>query len=246
MCNLSVVIITKNEEHNIERCLKSVRWADEIVVVDSGSLDRTVEICRQFKCNIITSEWIGFGKTKQIGVDSATHQWILSLDADEEVTEPLHHRIQEILKKPDYSGYRIKRCSFYLDRMIRTSGWNRDHPLRLFDRNYGRFNDKVVHESVSLSGQSGRIEEPIYHYTYPTIRSHIERMNRYSGLGADQLASEGRKTTIFSAVLRGFLKFLRMYILQGGFLDGKNGFLLAFNSGFGTYLKYIKLWEMNR
>lgn len=243
---LSVTIITKNEEHNIERCLKSVQWADEIVVVDDGSTDRTPEICRRYTSKVIHSEWLGFGLLKRLAVDSATHDWIFSIDSDEEVSEALRLKIQNILKNPEYQGYRIKRVSFYLGKRIRFCGWQRDYQLRLFNRRYGNFNEKIVHESVRITGEVGKIEAPIFHYTYPTIHSHIERMNWYADLGLEKLITNKKSSSIAGAVVRGIAKFIKMYFFQRGFLDGKVGFVLCCNSAFGVYLKYMKLWEKKR
>lgn len=244
---ISVAIITKNEEQNIERCLKSVQWADEIVVLDNGSTDRTPEICRQYATKVISQpEWLGFGPLKQLAVNSATHDWILSIDSDEEVSQGLKSEIRKISQQPAYRGYRIKRQSFYLGQPIRFCGWQRDYPLRLFDRRYGNFNDNIVHESVRLNGPIATIEQPILHYTYPTIRSHIERMNRYTELGLIKLMSQHRSSSLFGAVARGVVKFIKMYFLQQGFRDGRIGFVLCYNSAFGVYLKYLKLWESQR
>jgi len=243
---ISVVIITKNEEHNIERCLKSVQWADEIVVIDNGSSDRTMDICRQYNCRIKETNWLGFGPLKKMAVDLATQDWIFSIDADEQVSEPLKDKIFNILENPQHNGFRIKRESYYLGKKIRFCGWNRDYQLRLFNRRFGNFNDKPVHESVGISGEVGKIEEPLYHYTYPTVQSHIEKMNRYTELGLDLLIEKKKTASIGGAVLRGLAKFFKMYILQLGFLDGKIGFVLCYNSAFGVHLKYLKLWEKNR
>ena len=243
---LSVTIITLNEEKNIERCLKSVAWADEIVVVDSGSSDDTINICQRFGCKIIQTTWLGYGPTKKQAVESATNDWILSIDADEEVTDELRVKIRTILENPHSQGYRIKRKSFYLGQVVQHCGWDRDYPLRLFNRRYGNFNDKQIHESVEITGQISQIEEPLLHYTYPTLSSHILRLDKYSELGAAAAFQKGKTVSIIGAVMRGLLKFIKMYFLQLGFLDGKIGFVLAYNSAFGVYLKYIKLWEKNR
>ncbi len=241
---LSVAIVTKNEQHNIERCLKSVQWADEIVVVDNGSTDRTPEICRQYASKVVLQpEWPGFGLLKQLAVNSAAHNWILSIDSDEEVSEGLRLEIQKILEQPMYRGYRIKRQSFYLGQLIRFCGWQRDYPLRLFDRRFGNFNDNIVHESVQLNGPVAKIEQPILHFTYPTVRAHIERMNRYTDLGLSKLIAQRRSSSVIGAVMRGVAKFFKMYLLQQGFRDGRIGFVLCYNSAFGVYLKYLKLWE---
>jgi glycosyltransferase involved in cell wall biosynthesis len=244
MEKLSAVIITLNEEKNIERCLKSLTWADEILVVDSGSTDRTLEICKRYGAKVVQTEWRGFGRTKQFAVEQAGHEWILSIDADEEVTTALRERIRNILQHPDPAiAYRIKRQAFYLGKAVKYSGWQNDFPLRLFNRKNGNFNDKPVHESVQFKGQVQRLYEPLNHYTYPTISSHIRKMDRYTNLSA---AGSERKSTIGGSLVRALFRFFKMYIIKGGFLDGRIGFVLCFNSAFGIYLKYIKLWEKTR
>lgn len=245
MKNLSVAIITKNEEQNLPNCLKSIEWVDDIVVVDSGSEDRTRTICKEFGCRCYESEWLGYGKTKQVAVDNCKNKWVLVLDADEVVTENLHQALQNILKNPQYSGYRIKRNSFYLGQRIKHCGWGQDYPLRLFNKTRGHFNEKMVHEEIKIEdGRVGKIKQPMQHFTYPTIEDHITKMAKYARLGADS-QSEDNSSSIFKAVSSGLFKFLKMYILKFGFLDGKKGFLLCMNSAFGAYLKYIYIWENN-
>ena len=239
---LSATIITFNEEANIERCLKSLTWVDEIIVVDSYSEDKTLEICKKYDCKIIQTSWDGFGKTKKFAVDNASNDWILSVDSDEEVTESLRKEIEEILIDPKYNGFNIKRKSFYLGREIKHCGWDKDFPLRLFNRKFGNFNNKEVHESVVLEGKKSRVHKLLLHFTYPTISSHINKMNRYSDLALLNI-EDSKNHSIFVSLALGINKFLKMYILQKGFLDGKIGFLLSFNSAFGVYLKYIKIWQ---
>jgi len=243
---LSITIVTRDEENNIGRCLKSVQWADEIVVIDSGSADRTVEICRQFTNKIIETEWRGFGQTKKIAVNAATHDWILSIDSDEEVSEELKLAIQKILHNPDYHAYRVKRITFYLGKQVRHCGWGNEYQLKFFNRKFGNFNDKIVHESVQITGEVGKIEAPIYHYSYPTIQSHIQKMDNYSELGADQLSKQGKSASFGGTLLRGLAKFIKMYFFQKGFLDGKIGVIISYNSAFGVYLKYLKLWSIRK
>ncbi len=243
---ISATIITKNEETNIARCLKSLDWVDEIVVVDSFSTDKTEKICRQFKCQFFQSEWLGYGCTKNVAVKHASHNWILSIDADEEVSPALKDRIEKELANPQAVGYRLKRRSFYLGKKIAFCGWQRDYPLRLFDRRYGAFNDKPIHEGVELAGTISRIEEPLFHYTYPTVQSHILKMDKYAELAAEQAFANGKTASFVGALVRGGVRFFKMYYWQAGFLDGKYGLLLAYNSAFGVYLKYLKLWEKSR
>lgn len=246
MEKLSVCIITKNEQENISRCLDSIKWADEILVMDSGSVDRTVQICREYGCKIIEMPWHGFGTAKKGLVDAARNDWVLSVDADEVISEELVARIKAIVNKPDFDGYRIKRKSYYLGKLINHCGWNRDYPLRLFNKKYGNFNEKTVHESVQINGRISRLEEPILHFTYPTLHSHVRKMTYYAELTADLKLKEGKKSSIGRAVLAGFFKFIKMYVFQLGALDGKTGFLLCLNSAYGVYLKYMVLWEKTR
>jgi glycosyltransferase involved in cell wall biosynthesis len=247
MNKLSVAIITKNEEKNIGRCLESVKWADEIVVVDSGSTDSTMEICKKYHCKIFQSPWLGFSRTKQIAVDYCTNEWVLVIDADEEITPNLKVKILDTIKSPGFSGYRIKRRSFYLGQLIQHCGWNKDYPLRLFEKAKGKFDNKIVHESIEMSyGKTGTIEEVMLHYTYPDLHSHLSKIDAYTSLGAAELFEQGESSSISKAVMRGIFKFIKMYFLQLGLFDGKTGFVLCINSAYGVCLKYLKLWEMRQ
>ena len=244
MEKLSVTIITKNEEENIERCLRSIKWADEIIVVDSGSTDNTIAICNNYKCKVYSINWLGFGKTKQYAVDRTSNEWVFSIDADEEVTPELKSSILEVLQKnPQTAGFRTSRRSFYVDKWIKYSGWKKDAPLRLFRKSKGGFNKKEVHESIEVNGKISSLKGKMLHYTYPTIASHIEKMNRYAELNISKQYKPGKRYSVLGAIIRGKWKFTKMYFFQGGFLDGRTGFILAVNSAFGVYLKYIKLWE---
>ncbi|MFH1156472.1 MAG: glycosyltransferase family 2 protein [Pseudomonadota bacterium] len=242
---ISVAIITKNEEDCIRRCLESVSWAQDIVVADTGSTDRTVAICREMGCRVVEPGWHGFGKTKQICVDQTACDWVLSLDADEVVSEGLRQCILGLDLNPHVAaGFHIRRQTFYLGRLIRFSGWKKDYPLRLFNRNYGRFSDDMIHEQVQIQGDAKRLEPCLFHHSYPDLATHMEKMNLYSRLGAEKLAARGKTCGIIKPVLRGLFKFIRMYVLEMGFLDGKHGLVLACVSAFGVSLKYFKLWEM--
>lgn len=247
MQKLSTVIITKNEEHNIRDCLESIQWSDEIIVVDSGSTDDTVNICREMGCKVIESKWLGFGPTKQLAVDSAENDWILSMDADERISEALAKTIKRILSDQiPACGYRINRDSYYLGKLIRFSGWQKDRPLRFFNKKYGRFNDKIVHESVKIEGEIGFIKETILHFPYPDVNTHIDKINRYSSLGAQKLYEKNSTVCLAGIIFRGLFKFIKMYFLRFGFLDGLHGLVLAIISSFGVSLKYLKLWQLNR
>jgi glycosyltransferase involved in cell wall biosynthesis len=247
MNKISASIITKNEESNIERCLESIKWVDEIIVVDSGSTDTTLAICQTYNCKIIETEWLGFGLTKQIGVNAATNDWVLSIDADEEVTNKLKNKILELIQSTTFHAFDIKRVSYYLKKRIKYSGWQTDYPLRLFNKKYGNFNNASVHESVIMdSKNTSTIQELMYHYPYQSINGHISKINLYTQLGAEKLFDKGKKTTLIYAVLSGIIKFIKMYVVKKGFLDGKEGFILAVLSGFSSTLKYFKLWSLWR
>ncbi|KQC13672.1 MAG: hypothetical protein APR63_07845 [Desulfuromonas sp. SDB] len=238
---ISAVIITRNEQQNIERCLNSLDWVDEIVVLDSGSTDKTKTICRQKGCRVISAQWVSFGSNKQKAVENASYDWILSVDADEQVSPELKNRIRELLVKPTYSAYRIKRESFYLDRFIRYC-WKNDYPVKFFNRQKAAFNSQQVHETVDLCGELGVIEQPLYHYSYLSISSHLLKMDRYSQITSEVMKNEGKRVNLFSVFLRFHLMFLKMYLLKRGFMDGKWGLILSFNSAYGVFLKYLKLW----
>jgi len=242
---ISVCIITKNEEKNITRCLKSLEWADEIIIVDSGSVDDTIEICKKFDCKIYQSEWLGFGTTKKLAVDYAVNDWILSIDADEEISDQLRNKLHSILNTDDSNGYKIKRNSIYLNKEIKFSGWQDDFPLRLFNKREGNFNDASVHESVVLANPKiKKINEPIFHYPYYSISIHIKKINLYSQLSAEKMYQIGRKTNLLFALTSAMLKFFKMYFIRFGFMDGKVGFILSTLSAYSNFLKYLKLWEL--
>lgn len=243
MNKLSAVLIVKNEEANIGRCLQSITFADEIIVLDTGSTDQTVNIAKTLGAKVFhLDKWEGFGKAKHRAVELASNDWILSLDADETISPDLKSEVLEILKDPKFDIYSIKRKSFYLGRIINHSGWDNDYPKRLFDRKKAQFNDKAVHESVVSNGNLGKIENHIFHYTYPTIDSHIKKILFYSDLSSEQK----KKANLMLSVLRGALKLIKMYVIQKGFLDGREGFVLAVLSSFGTVIKYFKIWEKSR
>jgi len=244
---ISAAIITKNEENNIERCLESLSWVDEIIIIDSGSTDNTLNVCKNYNCSITSSKWLGFGKTKQLAVSKTSHNWVLSIDADEEVSRELASKIKLLLKSNDFFGYQIRRKSFYLGKKINFSGWQNDYPLRLFNKNFGNFNDNPVHEKVQLKTENiSIIEEPLIHYPYPNLESHIAKINSYTSIAAENLHNQNRKTFLIVPPLAGFFKFVKTYFLKLGFLDGKIGLVLAIMSSWYVFLKYLKLWLLQR
>jgi len=239
---LSVIIIAKNEEANIERCLRSVSWADEIILVDSGSTDRTVGIASGMGARIFNPEWKGFGPAKQFALDQATGDWVLSIDADEEVSFTLKGEIRQLLEsEPPCAGYCVPRKTQFLGKWILHSGWYPDYVLRLFRRSAGRFTSALVHEEVEVTGMTGRLHNPLMHYSYPTLENYLHKMDQYSTLGAEDLYRAGKEFSPYCLMVKPLVSFLRKLVLQRGWRDGWEGFLIACLTSTGTLLKYAKL-----
>jgi glycosyltransferase involved in cell wall biosynthesis len=247
MPRLSVILITKNEAANIRACLESVAWADEIIVVDSGSTDGTQEIARQFTPHVhLHADWPGFGPQKNLALSYATGDWVLSLDADERVTSALHAEIEAALASPQADGYRIPRLSSFCGRFMHHSGWRPDHVLRLFRRQHGRFSEALVHESVQVNGAVANLREDLLHYSYRDFGDVITKLNHYSSAAAAQMDASGRRGGLSQAILHGAWAFFRTYVLRAGFLDGREGFMLAVMNAENSYYRYIKLWFRQR
>jgi glycosyltransferase involved in cell wall biosynthesis len=245
---LSVVIITFNEEANLPRTLESVKWADEIVVVDSGSTDRTVEIAKSFNAKVWVESWKGFAAQKNLAIEKATGDWILSLDADEEVSEELKLQVENVIcDEASRNGYWIPRRNLFLGRFIRHGGFYPDAKLRFFRRGTAQFESRLVHEDVKLNGVAGKLSSDLLHHAYPTLSSYIEHMNRYSSLGAEMALSKGKRGFSFSnIVLRPMFTFIYNYFFRLGFLDGREGLLLHLYHSVYVSWKYAKLWELTR
>ena len=242
MTKLSVIIIVKNEADNIGACIASVAWADEIIVVDSGSSDATVEICRGLGAKVFVHDWPGYGPQKNRALDYASHDWVLSLDADERVTPELRAEIESVLQNPQADGYEISRLSSFCGRFMHHSGWSPDFVLRLFRRSKGRFSDALVHESVQLEGRTARLRQKLLHYSYRDFDDVLAKLNNYSGAAAVMLERRGKRGSLAQAVLHGGWAFFRTYFLRAGFLDGQEGFMLAVMNAENSYYRYIKLW----
>ncbi len=240
---LTVTIITYNEEENIMACLESVKWVDEIVVVDSFSSDRTVEICRDYTDKIFQHQWQGYAKQKQMAVDYAKGPWVLILDADERLTPELKNEIIGTLSKTDYDGFYISRKNFFLEKWIRHSGWWPDHTLRLFRKGRVFLEDREVHEKVVVEGRVGYLKNPLEHYTYRTISDFVKKMENYSTLAAREIKRKSGRSGLFSITLRPVFTFIKMFFLRVGFLDGMHGLVLSMLYCYYTFLKYAKTWE---
>ncbi len=245
MNKISVAIITKNEEANIRGCLESVRWADDIVVVDSGSTDRTLEICAEFPVRVFAEEWKGFARQKNSALAKTRHEWVLSLDADERVTDKLKEEIAQALgAKESPEGYFLARKNFFLGKWIKHCGWYPDHNLRLFRKGRGLFEEREVHERVTIQGRIGYLKEPLEHFTYRTLSDFIQRLDRYSSLAALEMRREGRRFRRRDFFFRPPFTFFQMYLLRAGFLEGYSGLLLSVLYSFYTFAKYSKLKEI--
>ena len=247
---ISAVIIAHNEEKKIARAVSSVLWADEILLIDSGSTDRTREIAENLGAKIIEQSWLGFSKQKQLAVDSAAHDWIFSLDADEEVSEQLKNEISRLktLDEKDLAdGYRFSRLSFYMNRAVKHGGWYPDWQLRFFNRRKGSWKDVVIHESVEMNSGAKieKIRRDIHHYSIENA-AHHQRMigERYAPLAARQMFENGRRTTPLKIIIAGTTTFIQTYFLKAGFLDGFAGFCIAYFAAHHTFLKYLLLLEM--
>lgn len=244
---LSIAIITLNEEANIRRTLESVRWADEIVVLDSGSTDGTVAICREYTDKVFHQDWLGFSGQKNAAIDRTSGDWVLSLDADEPVEPALAEEIRSLIALPGACvGYRIPRKTFFLGKWVRYGGWYPDLNLRLFRKGKGRFIERAVHESLRVDGTIGRTRNAIRHYAYPDLASYLDSINRYSSLAVEVMAEQGIpavKAGWPSLLLRPLFTFLHRYIFRLGFLDGKHGLVLNTFHAIYVFTKYAKAWE---
>jgi glycosyltransferase involved in cell wall biosynthesis len=250
---LSVVIITKNEEANIARTLESVQWAEERIVVDSGSTDRTQEIARQQGARVFEEEWKGYAAQKNSAIAKASGDWVLSLDADELISTDLAENIRRSISAgcTPINGYFIARRNFFLGRWIRHGGFYPDRKLRLFRRGTGEFAERAVHETMRVTGQTGTLSGDLIHNAYPTLAGYIETMNRYSTLAAEVLTRERRVRSsllwfFVNVRLRPVLNFIWNYFFRGGFLDGREGFLLHWYHNVYVSWKYAKAWEIFR
>ena len=249
MQKLSVVIITYNEEENILRCLASLKdLADEIVVIDSMSTDNTKDLCREFGCRVISHEFAGYGQQKQFGTDQASNNWILSVDADEVLTEGLRSEIKELLGRETISqaGFRIPFSLFYMGRILRYSGTGKEYHLRLFDRTRGKFTEAAVHEGVEINGPSGTLKYQIIHYSYKDIFHHLQKINTYTTQAAEGNVRNGKTFSKAWVILKFPVSFITFYIIRLGILDGYPGFLWSFFAALYGSMKVAKTIEMQK
>jgi hypothetical protein len=241
---ISAVIIAKNEAERIEACLQSVSWADEIVVVDSGSTDATRDIVRRHTDKLFNIPWRGFGPQKQAAVELAAHDWILSVDCDERVTLELAAEISQILSSPGIAdAYSMPRRTFLGLKEIRHCGWYPDRTVRLFDRRKARFSNSPVHERIITESAVAACQGHLLHYSFAGLAPLLFKLNLYSDLAAQQMAKDGRSYSSIDLAFRPFFAFLKTYLLRQGFLDGVEGFEISVTTAFLTFAKYTKLRE---
>ena len=253
MPKLSVTVITRNEAADIGDALRSVAWADELVVVDSGSTDDTVTIAHRFTPHVVVRAWPGYVAQKNYAASIASHDWILSLDADERVTPELAREIQHVLaSEPPYAGYRIPRVTWHLGTWIRTTDWYPDHQLRLYDRRAAEWTGQYVHESVAIrrsasapaDGAIGRLRGELQHFAYRDVADHLETIDRYTTAAARQMHEAGRHASLWQIAGHPPLAFLRNYLARGGIRDGAAGFIISALNSYYVFLKFAKLWEL--
>lgn len=242
---LSVIIIALNEEQNIGDCLGSVSFADEIVVLDAGSVDRTLEFAAASGARVtVAADWRGFGVQKNRALDLATEDWVLSIDADERLSPELAHSIRQAMTMNDGPDcYRMSRSNYFCGRFLRYSGASPDYVTRLFRRGRARFSDDLVHERLVCDGPVGQLEGKLLHYSFRNFSEVLKKVEAYSTASARQSLEAGRSATIGKAIGRGLWAFFRSYVVRGGFLDGAHGFAWAVSQAEGTYYRYLKIWR---
>jgi glycosyltransferase involved in cell wall biosynthesis len=244
---VSVCIITKDEEANLPDCLASVKWADEVVVVDSRSTDRTREIAAAAGAKVVERDFAGHIEQKNFAVDQAKHDWVLCIDADERLTPELTASVQRALEEPgEHAGFEFARRTFHFGRWILHGGWYPDRKTRLFDRKRGRWKGRNPHDHVRVEGRLGRLEGDLLHYSYRDVSAHLRQIDFFTTISAKEKRSRGVRFRLWHVALRPPWKFFRMFVLKAGFLDGVAGFLVAVLGSYYVFLKYAKLRELER
>ena len=240
-----------NEEQNIRRCLESIKWCDEIVVVDSGSTDETLSICREYTDRIFERNWPGFVEQKRFALTQCVHEWVLNVDADEEVSPELRDELIEVLsadmkQQVEQSGYYLLRVVFYLNRWWRKGGWFPEYRLRFFRRKATSWGGEDPHEKALVTGKIAKLNTELRHYTYADMSQHARSLNLLSSVAAASMHSRGEDSTLLQMLLNPVYRFIKFYIIKKGFLEGLPGFIVALLEAYYVFLKYAKLWEMER
>lgn len=237
---LSVILITKNEAELVGQCLESVKWADEIIVLDSGSTDATVEICRRYADKVLVTDWPGFGPQKNRALAMATGDWVLSIDADEEVTPALGKEIRDTISNTKEQIFKIPRLSSFMGRPIRHGDWWPDNIVRLFRRGHGQFSNDLVHERLLHKVPAAQLRHLMLHQSTRSVEQLIGKINTYTSAGASRVQAAGKRATLGKAITHAVWAFLRGYVFKRGFLDGREGFIIAVSVAENSFYKYIK------
>jgi glycosyltransferase involved in cell wall biosynthesis len=244
---VTVTIITLNESRHIAAAIDSAAWADEVLVVDSGSTDDTVSIAAAGGARVMTRTWPGYVDQKNYAASVASYDWIFSLDADERVTPALAAEVRETVDgSPAERAFRVPRVTFHLGRWVRTTDFYPDYQTRLYDRRAARWQGKYVHESIAADGPVGQLKNELQHYSYRDLSDHLDRINRYSTLAAQQMLESGRRASPADLLLHPPAAFLRNYVLRGGFADGMAGLTISLVNSYSVLLKFAKLWELQQ
>lgn len=243
---LSVIIAARNEAHQIADCVRSAAFADEVIVLDSSSTDATASVARTAGAKVHVTDWPGYGKQQQRGISLATGDWVLSLDADERITEELAAEIRAAIAQPVAEGYRLPRHSSFCGQFMDHGGWRPDYTLRLVRRELAGFTEHFLHAHMTVDGRRADLRSPIVHYSYRDLDDVLEKLNRYSRGAAIDARSQGQRSSFSRALASGFWAFCRTYLLRQGFRDGRLGFALAAYNAQTTYYKYLRLWLMDR
>ncbi|MGE0527879.1 MAG: glycosyltransferase family 2 protein [Bdellovibrionales bacterium] len=249
MVPVSLVVITRNAEQHIARCLRSVPFASDIVVLDSGSTDDTVAIAKNLGARVIVEEWRGFGPQKRRATELAKTDWILNLDADEALSDEAQRELQDVLRaEPQAEAFAFPRLSFHLGRWIRHGGWYPDWQIRLYDRRRVNWSEDVLHEKVQVTRPTSvqKLSQPILHWVFTSLADQVNTNNRYSTLGCEHLLRSGRRFSLIHLIVKPKIKFLETYIWKRGFLDGLPGFIIAVGAAYSVFLRWAKLWEHER
>lgn len=243
MDKISAIIITKNEEANINDCLNSINWVDEIILVDAESTDKTAELAKKFTSKIFIHKWEGFVKQKEFAVSQTSNEWILNIDADERISPKLKEEIIALIDK-DIDGYYLRRENYFLKKHIKSCGWDNDYQLRLVRKSKVRLTDRLVHEGFAVDGKTERLENRLVHYTFASIEKTIGKINNYSSLRAEELYRKKKKIGGFTIISHGLAAFFRFFIVLRGYRDGVYGLIISLFNSITTFLVYMKVWEL--
>ncbi len=245
---LTIIVPTFNEEENIQACLETITWADEILVVDSGSTDTTLDIARRFTDRILVHEYINSATQKNWAIPQATHPWVMIVDADERVTPQLREEIEKTLQAPGHQGYSIGRLNHFLGYPLRHGGWGpkEDRNIRLFMRDRGRYEEKEVHADVIVEGTVGHLKHPLIHHSYKSLDQYFRKMERYTRWAALDITNKGKPVRWYHITIRPLGDFLRLYFMKLGFLDGFPGLIIALLSAYYVMVKYSRAWELEK